>query len=369
MFPCCLQNVLSDALLTFDPNGVILNANTAALALLDWSGDALQGQPITRLMAESEAELFEKTVKLDVSKGTGSVTVPQSGISARRKDETTFAAEWTVLEVPLAQKHGFIAILRSLPETSDCELKLREALAQTAAANRAKSDFLAAMSHELRTPLNAIIGFSEMIHAQLLGPAGVPKYVEYAGDILASASHLLDIITDILEMARMEAGQIEFKPAPLDIGSVIEGSMRLLHQRISHSGLVLSTKIAPKLPKILGDERRLKQVMINLLGNAIKFTPRGGQIVVEAKTVLDGRLMLRVIDSGIGIAEKDIQRALAPFTQVDSVASRRYQGSGLGLPLAKSLVELHGGNLELSSILGKGTTVTLHFSTLNPTEI
>ncbi|MBF0167116.1 MAG: PAS domain S-box protein [Alphaproteobacteria bacterium] len=369
MLPQFLQNVLSDTLLTFDPNGTILNANAAALALLGWSEDELVGRPITTLLADDEGDLFEKTVKLDVSKGTGTVAVPLSWISARRKDGTPFLAEWTVLEVSLAQKHGFIAILRRLPETSDSELKLREALAQTEAANRAKSDFLAAMSHELRTPLNAIIGFSEMIHAQLLGPAGVPKYVEYAGDILASASHLLDIITDILEMARMEAGQTEFKPAPLDISSVIEGSMRLLHQRISHSGLVLSTKIAPKLPKIMGDERRLKQVMINLLGNAIKFTPRGGQIVVEAKTVLDGRLMLRVIDSGIGIAEKDIPRALAPFTQVDSVASRRYQGSGLGLPLAKSLVELHGGNLELSSILGKGTTVTLHFSTLNPTEI
>jgi len=241
---------------------------------------------------------------------------------------------------------------------------LRETLVQTEAANKAKSDFLAAMSHELRTPLNAIIGFSEMIHAQLLGPAGVPKYVEYAGDILASAGHLLDIINDILEMARMEAGHTEFHPTPLDISATIEGSLRLLHQRISHSGLILATKIAPKLPRIMGDDRRLKQVLINLVGNAIKFTPKGGQIVVEAKPVLSGQLMLRVVDSGIGIAERDIPRALAPFTQVDSVLARRYQGSGLGLPLAKALVELHGGNLELSSILGKGTTVTLYFPTL-----
>jgi PAS domain S-box-containing protein len=248
-----------------------------------------------------------------------------------------------------------------ITEAKLAEVKLKETLAQAEAANKAKSDFLAAMSHELRTPLNAIIGFSEMIHGQLLGPIGTPKYGEYAGDIMASARHLLDIINDILEMARMDAGQAEYRPEPVNMGSVIDASLRLLHQRISHSGLSLVTKLFPELPNIMGDERRLKQVMINLLGNAIKFTPQGGSIVVEAKPVLDGRLMIRVIDSGIGIAERDIPRALAPFTQVDSVVARRYQGSGLGLPLAKAFVELHGGNLELSSILGKGTTVTLYF--------
>ncbi|MBF0267549.1 MAG: PAS domain S-box protein [Alphaproteobacteria bacterium] len=248
-----------------------------------------------------------------------------------------------------------------ITETKLAEVKLRDTLAQVEAANRAKADFLAAMSHELRTPLNAIIGFSEMIHGQILGPVGTQKYVEYASDIMVSARHLLEIINDILEMARLEAGQTEFRPTLIDMTTVIETSLRLLHQRISHSGLTLAAKIAPNLPPILGDERRLKQVMINLLGNAIKFTPKEGLIVVEAKPVLDGRLMVRVIDSGVGIAERDIPRALAPFTQVDSVVARRYQGSGLGLPLAKAFVELHGGNLELSSILGKGTTVTLYF--------
>lgn len=248
-----------------------------------------------------------------------------------------------------------------ITETKLHEVKIREALAQAEAANKAKSDFLAAMSHELRTPLNAIIGFSEMIHGQLLGPVGTPKYGEYAGDIMASARHLLDIINDILEMARMEAGHTDFMPEPVDMSTVIDSSLRLLHQRISHSGLTTLNKYPPSLPKILGDERRLKQVIINLVGNAIKFTPKGGSIVIEAKPVLDGRLMVRVVDSGIGIAERDIPRALTPFTQVDSVVARRYQGSGLGLPLAKAFVELHGGNLELSSVLGRGTTVTLHF--------
>lgn len=247
-----------------------------------------------------------------------------------------------------------------ITEAKQAEAKLHESLAQAEAANKAKSDFMASMSHELRTPLNAIIGFSEMIHGQLLGPAGQPKYVEYAGDIMASARHLLDIITDILEMARLEAGHAEFHPEPLDMGAVIDASLRLLNQRISHSGLSITPKIAQSLPPVLGDERRLKQVMINLVGNAIKFTPKGGQIIVEAKPVLSGHLMVRVIDSGVGIAERDIPRAMAPFTQVDSVLARRYQGSGLGLPLAKAFIELHGGNLELSSQLGKGTTVTFH---------
>lgn len=247
-----------------------------------------------------------------------------------------------------------------ITEAKLAETKLQESLAQAESASKAKSDFMASMSHELRTPLNAVIGFSEMIHGQLLGPVGQPKYIEYANDIMSSARHLLDIITDILEMARLEAGHAEFHPEPLDMGAVIDATLRLLHQRVSHSGLSITAKMAPNLPPVLGDERRLKQVMINLVGNAIKFTPKGGQIIVEAKPVLSGHLMVRVIDSGIGIAERDIPRAMAPFTQVDSVVARRYQGSGLGLPLAKAFVELHGGNLELSSLLGKGTTVTFH---------
>jgi PAS domain S-box-containing protein len=309
-----------------------------------------QGPYINALKAhlKGETDFFSIDYRL---KGDKELWVRHRGLGLRDQSGRVFRMAGSVGDVT---------------ESKQAEAKLKETLAQAEAANKAKSDFLAAMSHELRTPLNAIIGFSEMIHSRMLGPLGTEKYGEYAGDIMVSARHLLDIINDILEMARMDAGQAEFRPEPVDMAQVIDASLRLLHQRISHAGLSVTAKTFPELPKIMGDERRLKQVMINLLGNAIKFTPQGGSIVVEAKPVLSGRLMVRVIDSGIGIAERDIPRALAPFTQVDSVVARRYQGSGLGLPLAKAFVELHGGNLELSSILGKGTTVTLYFPFSRP---
>jgi signal transduction histidine kinase len=242
-----------------------------------------------------------------------------------------------------------------LEETSH---NLRGALEAADAANRAKSSFLAAMSHELRTPLNAVIGFSEMMQLEAFGPLGNPRYQQYAGDIRNSGKHLLELINDVLDLSRIDAGEFKLDESDFAVATLIEQSLRFIAPQAERADLRLKANSAPDLPRIRADQRRLKQALINLLANAVKFTPAGGSITVSATRTSTG-LAIAVKDTGIGIAAADIPRALEQFGQVDSRLARKYEGAGLGLPLAKRFMELHGGTLTLESTVDVGTTVTL----------
>jgi signal transduction histidine kinase len=241
-----------------------------------------------------------------------------------------------------------------LEETTD---QLVRALQAAAAGSQAKSQFLAAMSHELRTPLNAIIGFSEVLESEIAGPLGA-KQRGYAGDIRQAGGHLLALVNDVLDLSKLDAVQVQLEEKTVEVGSVIADAMAMVRMRASEANLKLCSDIEPRLPHITVDARRIRQVLLNLLSNAIKFTPAGGQVTVSVCRH-NGGIALLVSDTGIGMSAEDIPLALERFGQVDRSLSRKFEGTGLGLPLSKQLVELHGGKLEIESAEGGGTTVTV----------
>ncbi|KAB7741577.1 PAS domain S-box protein [Parvibaculum sedimenti] len=266
---------------------------------------------------------------------------------------------WAHITAALVRFQGLPALLIGLQDVTARRKEaeaLREARDDATAASRSKSEFLANMSHELRTPLNAIIGFSEALERELFGPVGNPRYREYAEDIHDSGVHLLNLINDILDLSKIEAGHFKLHEDETDLDAVVASACRIVRHRAQQSAITIEVSLPTPPISLVADERALKQVLINLMSNAVKFSADGSTVRVEA-AVQPGRLRIAVIDHGIGIAEADIPKALAPFTQIDGTLSRAHEGTGLGLPLAKHLTELHGGSLMIESTPGEGTTV------------
>jgi len=250
---------------------------------------------------------------------------------------------------------GLLITYTDTTERKRVEADLRRARDEAELASRSKTEFLANMSHELRTPLNAVIGFSDVLIGEIFGPLGDVRYRDYVHDIRDSGNHLLNLINDVLDVAKIEFGRIELIEESVPLGEVIDACARLVRDRAEAAGVTLATELPADLPALRADVRRMKQILINLLSNAVKFTPSGGQVTIAA-SIDEGGLALAVTDTGIGMAPEDLSIALQPFGQIDSRLARKYQGTGLGLPLTKAMVELHGGHLELISAPGQGTT-------------
>ena len=258
---------------------------------------------------------------------------------------------------------------RELERHERTEARLRTSKRVEETANRAKSDFLANMSHELRTPLNAIIGFSNILRTEMFGPMANAKQHEYIEDIHHSGEHLLELINDILDVSALEAGKLELNEEPLDLRAVIDLTWRLVGTRAEDKGIHLRQNVPSTLAWLKADERRIKQILLNLLTNAIKFTPHGGEVTLHAKCNGTRTISLSVTDTGIGMDEQDVAKAMSQFGQVDSVFSRTEEGTGLGLPLTKGLVELHDGRMEIESEKGHGTRITVHFPTERTVDV
>jgi len=266
-----------------------------------------------------------------------------------------FAAQYGQI---VARERAEAALVAAKQDAEWAERRALIALKEAEKANASKTQFLANMSHELRTPLNAIIGFSEILANQMMG-AMPAVYIDYAGDIRQSGAHLLALVNDILDISRIEAGRLDLAEVPVDLERCLKDAVAIVRPLAEAGELSLEVEQSGKLPGVCGDETKLKKILVNLIGNAVKFTPKGGRVTVSAQGSPRDGVEIAIADTGIGIAESDLALVLAPFGQVASAYCRGHDGSGLGLPISKALVELHDGTLEIDSARDAGTTILI----------
>lgn len=351
-------NAVDDGIFVSDAMGRIIDVNMPGCRMLGYSKDELIGLDIGALSSGVYPYTLEVAIERsrDVMQGKSQTFEWQN----KAKNGDLFWTEISVASTKIDGKSANIAIVRNITERKQLDEKLKIALQNASAANDAKSTFLATMSHELRTPLNAIIGFSDVMLSEIYGSVENAHYQEYVGNIHHSGLQLLSLIDDLLDLSRIDAGKAILSDDKVRMGVVIADARRLVELQAKQAGVKIEVTIPPDLPDLRGDERRIKQIVWNLLSNAIKFTQDGGTVTISCEQSPDG-LLLKISDNGIGIAEKDLPKVLERFGQVDSKLARKYTGTGLGLPLVKELVELHGGSLAIASVLGVGTTVRIKF--------
>ncbi|MDY0872165.1 sensor histidine kinase [Dongia rigui] len=357
---------------------LVANPNTAAMlpalgADLGQLRDLLEG-PNARPLEQYDtivaltAALQVKAHRLAVLTTTGAATKDEQARESLAALIDRLSLVRFALGIVLAM--GMIVLFLQQRRLKRLAKELVRAKFQAEDANRAKTDFLAHMSHEFRTPLNAIIGFSDLMKAEIFGPVTPPRYKDYVGDISDAGTHLLGLIDKVLDVAKIEAGKVEPRPQPIDIPDLLKTCADLIQQPLDARQLTLSMQLPPELPPVVADPQHLRQIMLNLLSNAVKFTLAGGEVSIgatriaandHAKNGAAPGIEIWVKDNGIGIAAADIAKALSPFGQVRTNATTAQQGTGLGLPITKSLTELNGGRFEIESALGKGTKVSIHF--------
>jgi two-component system, cell cycle sensor histidine kinase PleC len=291
------------------------------------------------------------------TKDGGFVSVGTDITALKRNEEKLRESERELMNTVRDLQKSRLTLEQQSQRLADLAEKYSREKTRAEAANRSKSEFLANMSHELRTPLNAIIGFSEVMEQQIFGPITTPKYVDYARDIHRSGQYLLDVINDILDMSKIEAGRIKLEVARFDLVAMIEDALRMIAPRALEGGVKIARAVPASLD-ITADRRALKQVLINILANGVKFTPEGGQVRVAVRG-LSGATEIAISDTGIGIEASELPKLGRPFEQVENQFTKTRSGSGLGLAISKSLVELHDGTIEIDSEPGRGTTVTI----------
>jgi len=350
------ENRLADALET-SREGVILVAPDGRIVLANSSlrgfFPAIAGSLVSGAMFVEALQLIQS--QLAVSAGQ-----PGNADLTGHAELELADGRWVRLTASATSDGGSIMLLSDFTLVKEREESLRRATRAAEAANAAKTRFLANMSHELRTPLNAIIGFSEIIHGQLFGAIGNDRYLDYSGDILRSGRHLLDVINSVLDLAKSESGKMILDRRATDMGDVLKDCIPMVREQIAAAGLKFEVSGLDSPLPLSGDPAKLRQIFLNLLSNAMKFTPAGGRVWLDAKLTPEG-VAVTVGDSGIGMSPEDIDVAMQPFGQVDNRLERRYEGTGLGLPLTRAFVELHNGVMRFDSARDRGTRITVVF--------
>jgi PAS domain S-box-containing protein len=353
--------VSPEAIIVTDEKARITVFSTGAEAIFGYAAHEVIGREVECLMPEQVRDLHGKHVQgFRESRATAQIMSERSEIAGRRKNGEEFPAEASLSKLKTPLGMYFAAVLRDISSQRAIHKDLVAARIAAESANEAKSRFIANMSHELRTPLNVIIGFSELMMGQCFGALGDPRYREYAADIRKSGEHLLSLINEILDISRIEAGSIELnEEAPLEVEELMDHCTRWVAARAADTGVALRTEIAPETPALRGDPRLLAQILLNLISNALKFTPAGGLVTVRASVAANGGVEIAVADTGIGMSPQQLERVGEPFLQFDDDKGRKGEGTGLGVSIAKRLTELHGGELTIESAVGRGTTMTL----------
>lgn len=340
----------------FTPEGRVRYVNKCARQCLGYSHEELLSKTIRDIAPLYSAADWARDWLTLKEQGSNNVELHYS-----TRDGQLFPVDVTAIYVGFRDGELGCMFVRDITERKQAEADLRIAMARVQDADRAKGEFLKTMSHELRTPLNAIIGFSEMMETEMFGPLGSERYVSCASDVLYSARHLLGIINGVLDLSKAEAGRLTLEEEEVEVHEIFDQCLRLFREKASGQEVELSIESPTRSPVLRADPRILRQIVINLLSNAIKFTPEGGTISVSTGSDQDGSCTICVKDTGCGIAQGDLDKVAEPFVQVGDALTRRHEGTGLGLPLVKKYVDLHGGQLEIESTLRVGTTVTVRF--------
>ncbi|MEC9343539.1 MAG: PAS domain-containing sensor histidine kinase, partial [Pseudomonadota bacterium] len=359
-----LQNILdtaTDGILIAGRDGGIESINASAEALFGLDLDQAVGRPLTELFAQESRQTLTDYMAELAQPGVASILNDGREVIGKEAKGGLIPLFITIGPVGAAEK--FCVVLRDMTHWKKAEEELVNARRAAESASEQKTDFLARVSHEIRTPLNAIIGFSDVMLEERFGPIGNERYREYLRDINRSGVHVLDLINDLLDISKIEAGKMELTYEAVDLNQIVAETVALLQPQANRERIIIRTSLSRAVPRVVADARSIRQIILNLVSNAIKFTPENGQVIVSTVYEGNGEVALRVRDTGNGMSAADIDNAMKPFQQLRGVDEKRGQGTGLGLPLTKALVEANRAYFDLESTPGEGTIAHVHFPT------
>lgn len=349
----------TDGVVVIDADGHIRSMNGAASALFNYNSEEACGKPFVMLFAhESQRAIVDYLGGLA---GHGVASVLNDGREVIGREASGGFIPLFMTIGKLTSSNGYCAVIRDITNWKRTEEELRNAKRSAETANAHKSEFLAHVSHEIRTPLNAIIGFADLMSTERFGPIGHPRYIEYANDIVRSGRHVLDIVNDLLDISKIEAGEMELDFVAVDLNETISEAASLVQPQANGQRVIIRTALSQAVPPVVADARSVKQIVLNILSNAIRFTSPGGQIVVSTVYEANGSVVLRVRDTGIGMTRQELETAMKPFRQVAGSTRKRGDGTGLGLPLTKAMADANRASFSIQSAPREGTLVEIAF--------
>ncbi len=351
----------TDGVLVLDAEARIMSLNRSAEALFAIEATDVLGQPFTGLLAEESRRSALDYLDGLARNGVASVLNDGREVIGRVPSGGLIPLFMTMGR--LAERGKFCAVLRDITQWKNAEEELVAARRAAETANQQKSDFLAKISHEIRTPLNAVIGFSEVMLEERFGPIGSERYREYLKDIKLSGTHLMSLVNDLLDLSKIEAGKLDLAFTDVPVNEVIQECVALMQPEANRRRIIIRTSLAAAVPKVVADPRSLRQIVLNLLSNSVKFTPAGGQVIVSTALDDSGEVVIRIRDTGVGMSAQELETAMKPFRQINHAGRGRTEGTGLGLPLTKALVEANRASFAIDSAPNQGTLARITFPT------